>query len=57
MIGLVNTPQSHEEGMEFIHTTLPKDNRWTGVIIFYMGYQLAQLESKELQDAVPSSDQ
>ena len=57
MIGFVNTPESHDDGVEYIHTVLPKELRWTGVVIFYMGYKLAYQEQKELQDAVPSSDQ
>ena len=57
MIGFVNTPESHDDGMEYVHTVLPKELRWTGVVIFYMGYKLAYQEQKELQDAVPNSDQ
>lgn len=57
MIGFVPTPESHDEGVEYVHINLPKELRWTGVVIFYMGYKLAYQEQKELQDAVPSSDQ
>ncbi len=57
MIGFVPTPESHDEGVEYVHINLPKELRWTGVVIFYMGYKLAYQEQKELQDAVPNSDQ